>query len=328
MGRSNMVIEPGPQGRDGRRVRERREETGQWRLLVQHQSGSLDAAVAAVRRRNLGISAGVLLLLTVSIWLLTANARKAHRLARQQVEFVAGVSHELRTPVAVIRSAAENLEQGVVTGERVRQYGTAIGLEARRLGDMVERVLQYSGIESGLTSEQRVPLSAAELVDIALASAAPLVATAGVTVQRELADDLPLVSGDGPALRSAIENLIGNALKYGGADRFVGVSVRAVPLRGRTEVHITVSDHGNGIPAAELPHIFEPFYRGAEATARQVHGNGLGLSLVKRIVEAHGGHVAVDTREGAGTAFTISLPALPPDDRAHRVTGAAHPAHS
>jgi signal transduction histidine kinase len=112
---------------------------------VQHEGGSLEAAVAAVRRRNLGISFGILLLLTISVVLLTMSSRREQRLARQQMEFVAGVSHEPRTPVAVIRSAAENLAQGVVaSGERVKRYGETIEAEARRLGDMVERGLQYA----------------------------------------------------------------------------------------------------------------------------------------------------------------------------------------
>ena len=92
----------------------------------------------------------MLLLLTVSIALLADTSRRAQRLARQQMEFVAGVSHELRTPVAVIRSAAENLAHGVVSGDRVKSYGQLLQTEAKRLGEMVERVLQYAGIESGL----------------------------------------------------------------------------------------------------------------------------------------------------------------------------------
>ena len=134
----------------GRATRRPAEDFGRWRLLVQHQSGSLEAAVARARRQNLAISFGVLLLLTVSIALLAATSRRAHRLARQQMEFVAGVSHELRTPVAVIRSAAENLSHGVVdSGDRVKRYGQLLETEARRLGEMVERVLQYAGHRVG-----------------------------------------------------------------------------------------------------------------------------------------------------------------------------------
>jgi signal transduction histidine kinase len=291
------------------------DDFGRWRLTVQHQSGSLEAAVAGVRRRNLAISFGVLLLLSISVALLTATSRRAHRLAQQQMEFVAGVSHELRTPLAVIRSAAENLAQGVVSGDRVKRYGQVLEGEARRLGEMVERVLQYAGIESGLGFGMRAPLAPSEFVETAIDSALPLVGPGDVHVQREIAANLPPVLGDVAALRSAVQNLIANAVKYGGHDRWVGVRVEQVRERRRAEVRITVSDHGSGIPPSELPHIFEPFYRGADALERQIHGNGLGLSLVKRIVTAHGGRVSVSTRAGVGSAFTISLPAAEADAR-------------
>jgi signal transduction histidine kinase len=289
---------------------------GRWRLIVQHQSGSLEAAVGTIRRRNLAISSGVLLLLTFAVVMLTATSRRAEKLAQQQMEFVAGVSHELRTPVAVVRSAAENLSSGVVAGDRVKRYGQMIEAEARRLGDMVERVLQYAGIESGFNTAARVPLSPMEIIESAVDSAMPLVGPAEVTVHREIAPDLPTVIGDATALRSAVQNLVANAVKYGGRDRWVGIRAQQAREGRRSEVRITVSDHGPGIPAADLPHIFEPFYRGADAMERQIQGNGLGLALVRRIVVAHGGKVSVSTRPGAGTSFTITLPAAAPDKSA------------
>jgi signal transduction histidine kinase len=285
-------------------------ETGRWRLVAQHQRGSLDAAVAHVQRRNLAISFGILLLLTGSVGLLMRTSRQAHRLAEQQMEFVAGVSHELRTPVAVIRSAAENLSQGVVGSDRVKRYGAILESEARRLGEMVERVLQYAGIESGLALGMKRPVDLHEVIEAAITSAVSAHGAA-VRLERHMAADLPPIVGDAAGLRSAIENLIANAVKYGGDDRWVGIRAEVARERRGTEVRITVSDHGPGIPQSELRHIFEPFYRGAQAAARQVHGNGLGLSLVKRIVAAHGGRIAVTTRPGAGSAFTIALPAAP-----------------
>jgi signal transduction histidine kinase len=310
---------------DGRRG-DNRDEGSRWRLLVQHESGSLEAAVATVRRRNLAISFGVLALLSVSVALLTVTSRRAHRLARQQMEFVAGISHELRTPVAVIRSAGENLSQGVVGNvERVKQYGQMIEGEARRLGEMVERVLQYAGLESGLGFTERAPLAPGELIEAAIRSEESLADPNGLIVHREVAADLPPILGDAAALRSAVQNLLANAVKYGGSDRWVGV--RAEHHRERAEVRITVSDHGAGIPSAELPHIFEPFYRGADALARQIHGNGLGLSLVRRIVTAHGGKVTVTSRTGAGSSFTITLPAAKPD-QAGAIAETHAPVHS
>jgi signal transduction histidine kinase len=318
---TTALFSPG-RGRGGRGAGSappRPEDAARWRLIVQHQSGSLDAAVGAIRRRNLAVSSGVLLLLTFAVVMLMATTRRSERLAQQQMEFVAGVSHELRTPVAVVRSAAENLSSGVVTGDRVKRYGQMIEAEARRLGDMVERVLQYAGIESGFNTAARVPLAPMEIIESAVESALPLVGPGEVTVHREIAPDLPMVLGDATALRSAVQNLVANAVKYGGRDRWVGIRAQHVRERRRSEVRITVSDHGAGIPAADLPHIFEPFYRGADAIERQIQGHGLGLSLVRRIVVAHGGNVAVSTRPGAGTTFTITLPAAAADKSATAV---------
>jgi signal transduction histidine kinase len=276
-----------------------------WRLLVQHERGSLDAAVTSVRRRNLVISSGIMLLMAVSIGLLAVSSRRAQRLARQQMEFVAGVSHELRTPVAVIRSAGENLAHGVVGDpERVRKYGDAIHAEALRLGEMVERVLQFAGIESGRPLT-RAALAIEPLISEAVDATLPT--ATGFTVDCHVDANLPPVAGDAAMLRSAIGNLIANAAKYGGADRWIGL--RAETSSDRREVRIIVSDHGSGIAAADLPHIFDPFYRGSDATVRQVQGSGLGLALVRRIAEAHGGRVTVITREGAGATFTLHLPA-------------------
>ncbi len=321
-----MLFTHGPsreQGRETRNlvvsvIRERRDDTvrtrilerpiGRWRLLVQHERGSLEAAVASVRQRNLLISFGILLLMGVAVGLLMLSSRRAQRLAKQQMEFVAGVSHELRTPVAVIRSAAENLSHGVVGDpDHVRRYGDAIQVEARRLGEMVERVLHFAGIESGRAV--RSPIAVEPLIQEAIAAALPQDGET-MTIERHIAAELPPVVGDTAALRSAIQNLVVNAVKYGGRDRWILIRAEAVRA-GRTahEVRITVEDHGKGIATADLPYIFDPFYRGADAMTRPIQGSGLGLALVRRIAQAHGGRVTVVTREGAGSAFTLHLPA-------------------
>lgn len=297
--------EPGRAFGDGR-------DSGRWTLLAQHTSGSLEAAVAATRRRNLGISSGILILLSVTVLMLATSSRRAERLARQQMEFVAGISHELRTPIAVIRSASENLAQGVVTSpDRVRRYGDTIGTEARRLGDMVERVLQYAGIDAGRVISSTAPIEPLSFVEGALHATSSLIASSGFTVERHLSTDLPLVIGDPSALTSAVQNLLTNAVKYGGPDRWLSISASQAKGPRGAEVRVSVEDHGPGIPHADLPHLFEPFYRGSDATAAQVQGNGLGLSIVKRIVEAHGGRVTVSTRPGSGSVFTLHLPAAP-----------------
>jgi len=118
------------------------------------------------------------------------------------------------------------------------------------------------------------------------------------------------VRADRAAVSRAVKNLLQNAVRHGGEGGWIGL--RAVLSRdgGRAEVRITVEDRGPGVPASEVGQLFEPFFRGAHALERQVRGSGLGLSLVKRIVEAHGGRVGLKTEVGRGSAFTIALPAL------------------
>jgi two-component system, OmpR family, sensor histidine kinase SenX3 len=284
-----------------------------WVLMAKHRSGSLEAAVAAVRTRNLMVSSGILMLLTVVIGLIAVSARRSQELARQQMEFVAAVSHELRTPVSVIGAAAGNLADGVVGDpQRVRKYGETIQGEARRLGETVERVLQLAGIAAGQAAAAQTPISPAELVRESLNACRIEIEAADITVETAIADDLPMVVGDVAALRSALQNLIANGVKYGGDAKWLRVSATPVPgarSAARDSVLFTVEDRGMGIGADDRKHIFEPFYRGKDVVSQQIKGSGLGLNLVKRIVEAHGGKVSVTSEPGKGSTFTLALPA-------------------
>jgi signal transduction histidine kinase len=284
---------------------------GRWRVAAVHRAGSLEAAVAAVRIRNLMLSSGILLLLSTAIGLIVVSARRAQTLARQQMEFVAAVSHELRTPVSVIGTAASNLADGVVADpSRVRKYGETIQGEARRLAETVERVLQLAGIAAGSAARSKAPVHVGEVIQQSVAACRPEIDSRGVTLELSVADDLPSVQGDAGALRSAVQNLVSNAVKYGGDARWVRISANrseAAPAR----VVITVADRGLGIAPEDRKHIFEPFYRGREAVSRQIQGSGLGLNLVARIAEAHGGSVQVTSEPGKGSSFALILPAAP-----------------
>ena len=288
---------------------------GRWMLLAQHRTGSLEAAVAAVRLRNLWISSGVMILLTLAIGLIVVSTKRAQALARQQMEFVAAVSHELRTPVSVIGAAAGNLADGVVGDpQRVRKYGETIQGEARRLAETVERVLQLAGIAAGSAAASESVIEPAQLMQEALAECRNEIEAAGVTVETAIADQLPTISGDRTALRSALRNLITNAVKYGGAARWIRVSAKRADSATRTKpeaVLFCVEDRGLGINAEDRKHVFEPFYRGRDAVAQQIQGSGLGLNLVLRIAEAHGGRVEVTSEPGKGSTFTLALPSAP-----------------
>ena len=277
-----------------------------WRLLVKHPSGSLETAVNAARRRNLVVSSSILAVLAASVALLVLSTRRAHELARQQMEFVAAVSHELRTPLAVIRSAGENLADGVVADrEQVQKYGDLVRREGRRLTELVEQILEFAGIQSGQRALVLRPVPVAPMLRDVVESSRATIEAAGMRVEYDLDESLPPVLGDEAALRRVFQNLVANAIKYGGSGGWLGLRAR----QAGSTVHIAVADRGIGIAATEQPRIFEPFYRAPEVVAAQIQGTGLGLSLVKRLVEAHGGRVLVHSAPGAGSEFVVILPA-------------------
>jgi signal transduction histidine kinase len=276
-----------------------------WLLLVKHRAGSLDAVVAQARRRNLAVSMAILSLMAASLAVLLVSTRRARRLAEAQMEFVAGVSHELRTPLSVICSAADNLADGVVSSEgQVRRYGSVIRGEGRRLSRMVEQILGFAGIQSGRARYEMQPACIEGLLDKALATCEPEIRASGCTVERRVEEDIPPVLADPTPLVHCLRNLLDNAATHGKAGGWIGVRAGA----HGTSVEVAVEDRGGGLDPADIPRIFEPFYRGRTAVKKQSHGFGLGLALARRIAEAHGGALAVENT-GKGARFTLRLPA-------------------
>jgi signal transduction histidine kinase len=295
---------------DDARDREARrppEEESPWLLVARHRGGSLEESVAGVRRRNLGVGFGVLALLGATVVLLATGAQRARRLARQQMEFVAGVTHELNTPLAAIRSAGQNLADGIVTDPaQVRRYGGLIEKEGGRLTALVAQVLDFAGIESGSRAYATEPVSVATLVEEVLRDHRLALEQAGMRVEKDLAPDLPGVRGDAAALRRALANLVANSVKFAAGGRWLAVRAASRPDEGT--VVVRVEDRGPGIPRDERERVFEPFFRGPAAERNATPGSGLGLSLVRHVVRAHGGRVHVERREGGGAAVVLELP--------------------
>jgi signal transduction histidine kinase len=228
--------------------------------------------------------------------------RRAERLRLQQIEFVAGITHELNTPIAAVSSAGQNLADGIVRDPaQVTKYGAMITKEARRLSDTVAQVLDFAGMQRRERAPRREPIDVAEMIGEAVAQCRWLAEENGVTLQENVAADLPVVEGDVLALTRAVQNLVANAIRHGAAGKWVGISAQ----RENGQVLIRIEDHGPGIGARDARHIFEPFYRGRHST--RVRGSGLGLSIVKRVAVAHGGSIRLE-RRARGAAFVLALP--------------------
>ncbi|HEX6278534.1 MAG TPA: HAMP domain-containing sensor histidine kinase [Pyrinomonadaceae bacterium] len=277
-----------------------------WTLNVQHTEGSIDAFVKSERNKSLAIGLGIYALLVGGILAIVLSAMRAKRFAQRQVDFVSSVSHEFRTPLAVIYSAGENLADGVAKEDgQVSRYGELIKGEGKKLSGMVEQILEFAGANSGERKYNLIPTDVSKVVSDAVEECRPLIESGGFEIETELQNVLPNVLADRTALSSAVQNLITNSVKYSIGSKWIRISA----VNGDSLVKISVEDRGIGIGSNDLRRVFDPFYRAKEVVDAQISGNGLGLNLVKRIAEAHGGRVIVESKAGSGSKFTIELPA-------------------
>ena len=285
-----------------------------WTLMVQHSSGSLDAYLASTLRQNLAMGFGILALLAAAVIAIIFSAQRAKMLAQRQVDFVSSVSHEFRTPLAVIYSAGENLADGITKEQtQISKYGELIKGEGKKLTGMVEQILDFAGANSGRKQYNFVQTDVADIVDDALVECSSLLEGKEINVETDIAETLPPIIGDRSALSGAIQNLIVNSVKYSNGANWLRVSAE----NGGGNVKISVEDRGIGISRSDLRQIFEPFYRSKAVVDAQIHGNGLGLSLVRQIAKAHGGRVYATSEVGKGSKFTVEIPLR---QNHHRIT--------
>ena len=245
------------------------------------------------------------------------TASREMRLSQMKADFVSNVSHELRTPLASIRVFGEFMKLGRVTEQaKIREYGEHIETESRRLTQLINNILDFSKIESGRKTYEFERAQLEEVVAETLKTCEVRLRQSGFSVVFEPpARPLPAAVFDREAIAQALLNLLDNAVKYSERAEKREVLVRVGERDG--SVLLSVTDHGIGIAPAEQKKIFEKFYRVSTGLVHDVKGSGLGLSLVKHIVEAHRGSVVVESAPGHGSTFTISLPAAEPvGDRA------------
>jgi signal transduction histidine kinase len=277
-----------------------------WRVALYQPPGA--SARASVRRQVMVFSAALGLLLVMIAIGAVATWRLVEReteMAQLKADFVANVSHDLKTPLSVIRMFAETLELGRVRDDAARQeYYRVITQESERLSRLIENVLDFSRIEGGRRTYARQPTAIEPLIRETLDAFAYPLAQAGFKIVVDVASDLPDVPLDRDAIGQALGNLVDNAIKYSSERKSIGVMATIESDR----LCITVADEGVGIPRDEQDRIFEKFYRVGKSDTQGRRGSGVGLALVRHIVDAHGGDVIVESRPGEGSRFTIRLP--------------------
>jgi len=283
-----------------------REALPDWRLAVYQTSGA--SPRQAVRRQvmfftgALGVLVAVIVAGIVMTWRLM---RRETEMARLKSDFVANVSHDLKTPLSVIRMFGETLEMGRVADEGRRQeYYRVITREGERLSRLIDNVLDFSRIEGGRQTYDMTPTAVEPLIRATLEAFGYPLAQQGFKVEVSVAADLPEVTMDADAVGQALANLIDNAIKYSGDDRALTIDARIAEGR----LVIAVSDRGLGIAPEEQAKIFEKFYRVGRSDTQGRRGSGVGLALVRHIVEAHGGTIAVESAPGDGSRFSLCLP--------------------
>jgi signal transduction histidine kinase len=285
-----------------------------WEATAGFRTGDVDALARASFEKGLWFTVLVVTVLLAGIAMIVRAAGRELKLAEVKQTFVSNVSHELKTPLALIRLFAETLEMGrVKTSEKAQEYYRIIYNESRRLSQLIDNILDFSRIEAGSREYRFVPVDLAELARAVVETYEFQIRAAGFELVTRFDSGLRRIEADPDAISQAILNLLNNSVKYSDGTKHITVEVQARD----GGVVVEVADRGIGIPISEQNRIFEKFYRVSTGLVHETKGSGLGLALVKHIVEAHHGRVSVESSPGRGSRFTIWLPAQLEATRSH-----------
>ncbi len=229
---------------------------------------------------------------------------KANELSELKSYFVASVSHDLKTPLSAIKIFSELLQNENITKEKSREYLSIIEGETERLKRMIDNVLNFSKIEKGLKQFNFRKLDLNEAADVVMERMNYELNMQKFKIDKSISSEPLYINGDPDAITSILENLISNSIKYSEKNKLLRISTKR--MNGNAEV--TVEDAGRGISESNLRNIFDPFYREVSAEKSSVKGAGLGLAIVRNIVEAHNGNIEVESKVGQGSTFHIIFP--------------------
>jgi signal transduction histidine kinase len=306
-GKDNQPLAQSPDWDGGEAEVERKLEASLPDVMmgVKYKGTTVAAMGQRFLRTSFLILAAISVLLVGGIWSMYRSVSREMELAKLKADFVSNVSHELRTPLSLIRLYAETLELGrLPNADKQRGYHRIIREESERLTALINNVLDFSRIEAGRKEYDFQSTDLRELVRETLESYRYQIEQQGFTFEEKIADDLPPVRVDRESIARSLLNLVNNSIKYSSDEKYLRVN-----LSGENgSVKLEVIDRGIGIPRAEQHRIFEKFYRVGDPLVHNTKGSGLGLSLVRTIVQAHGGNIWVESSQGHGSKFTVVLP--------------------
>jgi signal transduction histidine kinase len=284
-----------------------------WNIHATILDSPTIAASDASLARNLGVLGVAVFVLLGALIFIFINAQRERELADRQAGFLANITHELKTPLAVMQAAGENLSDGRVTeGERLKTYGDHIYNESVRLKRMIEKLLDAAKVDSGQLSSEQAPHYLQELTAEFVEANRSYIEDQGFNFKFTHDKNLPLVMVDADHVETTLNNLVENAMKYSKDHKEIAVKVEK---KGRN-VAISVSDKGMGIPKKSIRYIFDKFYRVEDTLTAKTKGHGLGLSIVKNMVELNGGTIEVKSEYGKGSTFIVKFPTLMSSDAA------------
>lgn len=276
-----------------------------WKAGVGLKDTNLDDLARDSFLHSAGATVLILVVLLFGIALTIRATDREARLAQAKSNFVANVSHELKTPLSLLSLFSEILELGRVNSEEKKtEYYRIIRHESLRLNKVIDNILDFSKIEAGRKTYNFADGNVAEVIENVLSSYRYQIVNSGFDIETNIQPDLPSVLIDRDAMAQAISNLVDNAIKYSGEVKQLSIKTETLG----SDLSIEIADRGIGIPRAEQAKVFEKFYRVGNGLVHDVKGSGLGLSLVKHIIEAHKGTISVESDVGKGSRFTILLP--------------------
>jgi signal transduction histidine kinase len=255
-----------------------------------------------------GLMLGItIIMMTLGALLIARDIKRESDSMSLKTEFVHNVSHELKTPLSLIRLYGETLlfKKNLNNTDKTDAL-QVITKESERLSHMINNILDFSKIEMGRKEFKIQRGNFANIIRDTLDSYRYHLEKKGFEIIEELAQDIPLIEFDKEAIEGLLINLLSNAIKYSPERKILTVKL----YTQNENVLLQVSDKGVGIPSDEIPHIFNRFYRSKQKLGFESRGSGLGLTLIKHVVESHGGKIKVESKPGEGSTFSIEFPIL------------------